>query len=59
LVRKITPWLVASGLFAVAALALQLGAPGTRVYVDVPGPLATDSVAAPAETLPLPHSLRA
>ena len=35
------PWLVASGLFAVAAVALQLGAPGTRVYVDLPGPMAT------------------
>ena len=54
MIRKLMPWLVASGLFAVAAVALQLGAPGTRVYVDLPGPMATTPTAASAETLPLP-----
>lgn len=58
MVRKLTPWLVASGLFAAAAVALQSGAPGPRTRVLPPGPVATapsTSNAAPAETMALPR----
>ena len=55
MIRKVLPWLVASGLFAVAAIALRPTAPGMRVYVGLPGPKVATSTAALAETLPLPR----